>query len=112
MSRCLSRYTRPGVACLLLLFGSEPGWAGVPDTIFSDGLGNTAGGTTALTSNTKGLYNTAFGITALGGNTIGDDNTASGAWALQGNSTGNDNTASGAFALYLRIPVNVISHTG
>ena len=46
-----------------------------------------------------GVGNTASGYWALSSNTTGNCNTASGATALNRNTTGNDNTASGYFAL-------------
>jgi hypothetical protein len=42
--------------------GSGPGWAAPPDPTPSDSLGNTAGGTYALSKNTVGGYNTASAL--------------------------------------------------
>jgi hypothetical protein len=78
--------------------------------------GNTAEGTSALSSLTTGLYNTAVGVysglsltdgnfnTALGAGTLlantADENTATGAGALLSDTIGDRNTANGAFALF------------
>jgi hypothetical protein len=74
-----------GVVGLVLLLGSDLSWAGSPgpeDPTPSDALGNTAGGTGALSNNNTGLYNTAFGEGALLNNTTGNYNAASGINAL------------------------------
>jgi hypothetical protein len=89
-----------GIAGLVLLLGSGPSSAGPPNPTASDGLGNTAGGTNALVSNTTGDGNTAFGDVALVSNTTGAENTANGANALFSNTTGFNNTASGFNALF------------
>jgi hypothetical protein len=61
--------------------------------------GNTAVGSSALTSDTDGNANTAIGFAALLFNTSGGSDTAIGNLALAGNTTGNLNTAIGAGAL-------------
>jgi len=75
--------------------------------LFTDGYGDTAGGTGALTSFTP-IYNplslgegldTAFGYQALHDDTIGYGNTAFGIDALERNTTGDGNTALGGSAL-------------
>jgi trimeric autotransporter adhesin len=98
VSRPLASRTA-GVACLFLLFGSAPGWGAPPDPTPSDSLGNTAGGSRALSDNTTGEQNTAFGYNALLNNISGTGNTAIGLWALIYNTTGSGNTASGVDAL-------------
>jgi trimeric autotransporter adhesin len=89
-----------GIVGLALLLGGGPSWAGPPNPTPSDALGNTAGGTAALSHNTSGQYNTGFGQGALFSNTTGGGNTAFGVVALVSNTTGVDNTASGVNALY------------
>jgi trimeric autotransporter adhesin len=88
-----------GIVGLALLLGSGPSWAGPPNPTPSDALGNTAGGTAALSHNTSGQYNTGFGQGALFSNTAGAGNTAIGLNALILNTTGSYNTASGTSAL-------------
>ena len=88
-----------GVVSLMLMLGAERSWAGPPDPTHSDSLGNTAGGTGALSNNTTGKDNTAFGDNALLGNTTGLFNTATGFEALKLNVTGGNNTAMGLVAL-------------
>ena len=88
-----------GVACLVLLLWGGLSWGEPPNPTPSDNLGNTAGGSHALSDNTTGYDNTAFGIGALLNNMDGSVNTASGAYALLRNTTGDLNTASGAYAL-------------
>jgi len=83
------------LVALALLLGSGGVWAGPPNSTPSDRLGNTSGGSGALSNNTTGGYNTAFGDRALLNNTGGNYNTVSGALALSRNSTGSGNTASG-----------------
>ena len=85
---------------LILLLGGGVTWGGPPNPTASDSLGNTAGGTDALSSNAFGQGNTAFGADALQNNIFGSPNTAVGAYALQSNTVGNSNTAVGAYALY------------
>jgi trimeric autotransporter adhesin len=98
-SRSLANLTI-AVACLSLLLGSEPGWAGgPPNPTPSDSLENTAGGYNALYSNTAGNDNTAFGDDALALSFTGSGNTAIGAEALDQNYNGGGNTASGVQAL-------------
>ena len=65
----------------------------------STGVGNTATGHTALSSNTEGFLNTANGFNALFSNTNGFYNTASGVNVLFSNTSGSGNTASGINAL-------------
>src|SRR5262252_1079746 len=67
-----------GIVGLMLLVGVSQSWGGPPNNDVSDALGNTAGGTAALFSNTTGLYNTAFGFNALVSNSSGIYNTATG----------------------------------
>jgi hypothetical protein len=69
-------------------------------TTSSNGVNNTAVGTTALLSNTTGSSNTASGFQALYANTTGNYNTAMGINALKANNTGSNNTATGFQALY------------
>ena len=83
------------LVALALLLGSGGVWAGPPNSTPSDRLGNTSGGSGALSNNTTGGYNTAFGDRALLNNTGGNYNTISGAFALFRNTTGSGNTASG-----------------
>ena len=72
-----------------------------PDVVVSDGFENTAMGSMALFSLTYnsvpppflGVGNTASGYWALSSNTTGNYNTASGATALNRNTTGNDNAS-------------------
>jgi len=64
------------------------------------GSSNTAGGASALASNTGGQQNTAIGREALLGNSTGNFNTAEGVSALAGNTTGQKNTAVGLKALF------------
>lgn len=89
------------VAGLICMFSVAPGWGGgLPITNDdSDGIGNTGGGTGALSLN-SGIGNTAYGESALASNTIGNRNTATGTDALASNSIGSDNTALGAHALF------------
>jgi hypothetical protein len=77
-----------------------------PDTVTSDGLGNTAMGTDALlnlpasTQYNYSIHNTAAGNDALYSTTTGANNTAFGYLALYANTTGKGNEAHGAYALY------------
>jgi hypothetical protein len=71
-----------------------------PDSVKSDGSGNTAMGSDAQLELTTGIYNTAAGFYALYDNQTGSYNSAFGVGALFEN-TGSDNTAVGAFALEL-----------
>ena len=87
------------VVGLSLALGVAPSWAQRPPTNdTSDNMGNTAGGTGALTSSTPGNFNTAYGNAALRTNT-GNSNTAVGTIALSFSGTGNNNTAVGNAAL-------------
>jgi hypothetical protein len=63
------------------------------------GMFNTAVGFLSLKSNTDSSFNTAVGAGALLANTA-FNNTATGAGALFSNNTGEENTANGAFALF------------
>src|SRR4051794_20147641 len=63
------------------------------------GIGNSAFGYLALTSNRSGELNTALGQLTLTNNTTGDINTAVGAYSLISNTEGGFNTAIGSFAL-------------
>src|SRR5215813_1108079 len=83
------------LVALTLPLGSGGVWAGPPNSTPSDRLGNTSGGSGALSNNTTGGYNTAFGDRALLNSTGGNYNTISGAFALFRNTTGSGNTASG-----------------
>src|SRR5438132_6459432 len=74
-----------GIVGLVLLLGGGVTWGGPPNPTASDSLGNTAGGTGALSSNTFGQGNTAVGAYALQSNTTGSPNTAVGAYALYSN---------------------------
>jgi hypothetical protein len=90
-------------AGLYVLLGAALGWAGgfPPGNDNSGGIGDTGGGTNALSSIVPPARNdTAYGFQALQFNTTGIDNTAFGSAALQNSVTGNDNTAVGSFALF------------
>jgi len=63
------------------------------------GIGNSAFGYLALTSNRSGELNTALGQLTLTNNTTGDINTAVGAYSLIANTEGAFNTAIGSFSL-------------
>lgn len=63
------------------------------------GIGNSAFGYLALTSNRSGELNTALGQLTLTNNTTGDINTAVGAYSLISNTEGGFNTAIGSFSL-------------
>jgi trimeric autotransporter adhesin len=110
----VNRYL-PSVLALALLFppvhAAQP-----PDVVVSDASGNTAGGTSALSSlqsgynnsafggaalssDTSGFHNTAMGNGAASAITSGFGNTAVGSQALNSNFTGNGNTAIGNFTL-------------
>ncbi|MBL9146370.1 MAG: tail fiber domain-containing protein [Verrucomicrobiaceae bacterium] len=67
-------------------------------TATSNGIQNTALGTSALYSNTTGFNNTAVGHQALFTNTVGNRNTATGVLSM-GAATADDNTAVGYTAL-------------
>ena len=95
----LGKGSTVAIAGLVLLLGSGLAWAGPPNPTPSDALGNTAGGTDALSANTTGAANTAFGDDALLNNTIGESNTATGDGALLSNTIGGSNTANGVSAL-------------
>ena len=69
-------------------------------TSTSNGINNTAVGTSALQANTTGADNTANGNNALSSNTTGNQNTATGELALANNTTGGLNTADGDGALF------------
>jgi hypothetical protein len=85
---------------LSLTLGVAPSWAQRPPTNdTSDNMGNTAGGTGALTSITTGGANTAYGNAALRTNTTGFNNTAVGLLAISFSNTGNNNTGIGNSAL-------------
>ncbi|MDO8433884.1 MAG: tail fiber domain-containing protein [Candidatus Binatus sp.] len=84
---------------LILTLAAASSWAGAPPNNDVSDMGNTAGGTGALGSNTSGTNNTSFGAAALGSNTTGIFNTASGFHALFNNISGGDNTATGAQTL-------------
>jgi hypothetical protein len=75
-----------------------PGAQG-PAGVVSFGVGNTAGGSSALASNNDGIRNSAFGVNALAANTAGGNNTAIGKDALMVNTTTNNHTAVGFRAL-------------
>src|SRR5208283_5064659 len=115
------RHSRALIAILVVIaesaYAQQP-----PDTVASDGFGNTASGTAALltleptqtphagsmnsaygyatlTKNVSGNFNTAVGNGALYKNTA-SDNTAVGGGALYNNTVAADNTAVGYAALY------------
>src|SRR5262249_14124878 len=88
-----------GIMALVGLLGVSQSWGGPPNNDVSDALGNTAGGTGALSSITSGTNNTAFGSGALGSTTSGIFNTAVGRKALFSNVDGFSNTAIGRKAL-------------
>ena len=67
--------------------------------LLTTGLGDTAVGWRALSSNSSGNFNTAIGVGALALNNA-DSNTAVGAVALLSNTTGIQNTAVGTRALF------------
>ncbi len=69
-------------------------------TSSSNGVNNTAIGTSALRTNSTGTQNTAVGMNALLLNTIGFSNTANGYTALNSNTTAGENTAVGTRALF------------
>jgi hypothetical protein len=83
------------VTGLILTVGLQPSWGGPPNNDISDGLGNTAGGASALVNNTTGIFNTASGAFALSSNTTGGSNVAVGNNALLSNPAGNRNIALG-----------------
>ena len=64
------------------------------------GVGCTAVGVGALTTNTSGANHTAIGYEALLSNTTGSENTALSGGGLRTNTTGSNNTAAGLNALY------------
>ena len=86
------------VAVLVLMLERGWSWGAPPNNDVSDSLGNTAGGSGALESNTTGSNNTALGTFALQSNT-GSHNTIGGYGALLHNTSGGDNTAVGYGAL-------------
>ena len=85
----------------LTAFGYQTLINNVPSDIDGNtgGIGNSAFGYKALTSNISGELNTAVGQLALVSNTEGDINTAVGAYSLISNTTGAFNTAIGSFTL-------------
>jgi hypothetical protein len=88
------------LVCLWLALAVVPSWAQRPPTNdVSDRMGNTGGGTGALTSITTGGANTAYGNAALRTNTTGGNNTAVGTLALSFSNTGNNNTGVGSSTL-------------
>jgi hypothetical protein len=88
------------LVCLWLALAVVPSWAQRPPTNdVSDRMGNTGGGTGALTSITTGGANTAYGNAALRTNTTGGNNTAVGTLALSFSDTGNNNTGVGSSTL-------------
>jgi hypothetical protein len=87
----------------LFAFGSyENGnvFLGFAGNTTTTGVGNTASGLLALSSNTSGGDNTAYGAYALQSNSTGGSNTATGANTLSFNTTGSSNTAAGEGALF------------
>jgi hypothetical protein len=86
------------VAMAQSAYGQQP-----PDSVTSDGFGNTAMGSNALldlsTAGDTG-ENTAAGYYSLSANISGSQNSAFGSWTLYFNTTGYGNTASGDHALY------------
>jgi hypothetical protein len=88
------------LVCLWLALAVVPSRAQRPPTNdVSDRMGNTGGGTGALTSITTGGANTAYGNAALRTNTTGGNNTAVGTLALSFSNTGNNNTGVGSSTL-------------
>src|ERR1700733_14505072 len=84
------------------VYGSAPsqnGFFGLAGNFTMTGLGNTATGFLALSSNTSPTGNTAYGAYALSANTTGTGNSAIGYQALENNTTGIENTANGYQAL-------------
>jgi hypothetical protein len=89
-----------------------------PDSVTSDGGGNTAmgsyalydlgtttndntaAGEQALEVNTTGSYNTALGYQSLASNVSGDSNTATGVFSLVFNTTGAENSVFGTNAMF------------
>ena len=78
---------------------SQNAFFGLAGNFTMTGLGNTATGFLALSSNTNPTGNTAYGAYALLSNTTGPGNSASGYQALENNTTGAENTANGYQAL-------------
>ncbi|HEY4841578.1 MAG TPA: DNRLRE domain-containing protein [Terriglobales bacterium] len=78
---------------------SQNGFFGLAGNFTMTGLGNTATGFLALSSNTSPTGNTAYGAYALSANTTGTGNSAIGYQALENNTTGIENTANGYQAL-------------
>jgi hypothetical protein len=78
---------------------SQNAFFGLAGNFTMTGLGNTATGFLALSSNTSPTGNTAYGAYALSFNTSGTGNSAIGYQALESNTTGNYNTANGYQAL-------------
>jgi hypothetical protein len=77
------------------------GYSALSSNASNSGLGgNTATGYNALSDNTEGYSNTATGAAALRSNTSGHANTATGWVALNFNTTGSANTAIGVGAGY------------
>jgi hypothetical protein len=78
---------------------NQNGFFGLAGNSTMTGLGNTATGFLALSSNTSPSGITAYGAYALNSNTTGLYNSASGYQALENNTTGSYNTAAGYQAL-------------
>jgi len=78
---------------------SQNAFFGLAGNFTMTGLGNTATGFLALSSNTSPTGNTAYGAYALSANTTGTGNSAIGYQALENNTTGIENTANGYQAL-------------
>ncbi len=78
---------------------SQNGFFGPAGNSTMTGLGNTATGFLALSSNTSAGGITAYGAYALDSNTTGAGNSATGYQSLENNTTGYNNTASGYQAL-------------
>ncbi|MGA9558115.1 MAG: DNRLRE domain-containing protein [Terriglobales bacterium] len=74
---------------------SQSAFFGLAGNFTMTGLGNTATGFLALSSNTNPTGNTAYGAYALSFNTSGTGNSAIGYQSLESNTTGNYNTANG-----------------
>jgi len=71
-----------------------------PNLDADGGCHNTASGASALTADTSGSYNSATGFGSLTSNLSGNNNTGLGAETLYTNTSGSENTASGYQALY------------
>ncbi len=85
---------------------SQNAFFGLAGNFTMTGLGNTATGFLALSSNTTPSGNTAYGAYALNSNSTGTGNSAIGYQALEQNTTGIDNTANG----YQTLAINTVGY--